>query len=194
MEQLELIRTRRSVRKYLPQKVEREKLDQIVEAGLYAPSPGGRQATRIILIDNQALIDQIGIVNASCERRIRPGVSISTEQPSIIDDQSIRSGFYGCPALAILCIPRENKALANEIGGAYISAQNMCLAAHDLGVGSVIVGRGEATFQQPDMAPLLAKWGVDPDYMPLVFVCLGYIDGSYPHPKPRKDNRVIFVD
>ncbi|MBR2812122.1 MAG: nitroreductase family protein, partial [Solobacterium sp.] len=41
MELLELMKTRRSIRRYKTDAVEREKLDKIVEAGLYAPNPGG---------------------------------------------------------------------------------------------------------------------------------------------------------
>ena len=39
---------------------------------------------------------------------------MSAEQPSIIDDLSIRSGFYGCQALGIVCVP---KAMAGKVNG-----------------------------------------------------------------------------
>ena len=39
MELMDIIRKRRSIRKYLDKKVEREKLDQIIEAGLFAQIP-----------------------------------------------------------------------------------------------------------------------------------------------------------
>ena len=73
----------------------------------------------------------------------------------------------------------------NEIGSAFVCAQNMTLEAYDLGVSSVIVGRAEATFTQPAMQEYLDKWGLDSDYIPLVFVCLGYINGPYPAVKAR---------
>lgn len=99
MELIEIIRNRRSIRKYQSRKVEKEKLDRIVEAGLFAPNPGGRQGTKIILLDDAELIEKIGIVNANCENR-NWDVGVSKDQPSIIDDKSIKSGFYGCQALA----------------------------------------------------------------------------------------------
>ena len=193
MELIDIIRNRRAIRKYLSKKVEREKLEKIVEAGLFAPSSGGDQSSKIILIDNAELIDRIGIVNANCENRSW-GRGVSTDQPSIIDDLSIRSGFYSCPALGVICIQRKFYTYVNAIGTAFISAQNMCLEAYDLGVSSVIVGRAEATFQQPEMQELLSRWGLDPEYMPIAFVCLGYINGDYPSVKARKENRAIFVD
>ena len=192
MEILDIMRNRRSIRKYLTQPVEKEKLDKIVEAGLFAPNPGGRQGTKIILLDDPEMIEKVGIVNANCENR-NWDVGVSKDQPSIIDDKNIKSGFYGCQALAMVCIQRERKDQVNQIGSAFVCAQNMTLEAYDLGVSSVIVGRAEATFSKPGMQELLDQWGLDPAYMPIVFVCLGYIDGLYPAVKARNEGRSIFV-
>ena len=192
MELMDIIKNRRSIRKYQERKVEKEKLDLIVEAGLYAPNPGGRQGTKIILLDDVALIEKIGIVNANCENR-NWDVGVSKDQPSIIDDENIKSGFYGCQALAMICIQRARKDQVNQIGAAFVCAQNMTLEAYDLGVSSVIVGRAEATFSQPGMQEYLDKWGLDPEYMPIVFVCLGYINGAYPAIKARSEGRAIYV-
>lgn len=193
MDLLEMMRTRRSIRKYLETKVEREKLEKIAEAGIFAPNPGGRQGTKIIMIDDAELIEKIGIVNADCENRNWGGSSVSAEQPSIIDDLSIRSGFYGAPALGIVCVPEARKSFVNVIGSAFVCAENMVLEAYSLGVSSCIVGRAEATFRHPEIAALREKWDLDKDYVPLVFVCLGYINGEYPHIKPRNEGRVLFV-
>lgn len=192
MELLKMIRTRRSIRKYTDQPVEREKLEAIMEAGLYAPNPGGRQGTKIIMLEDAALIDRIGVVNADCENR-NWNAGVSAEQPSIIDDLSIKSGFYRCRALAMVCIKRASKRAVNAIGSAFVCAENMVLEACALGVSSVIVGRAEATFSKPGMQELLDQWGLDPEYMPIVFVCLGYIDGPYPPVKARHEGRAIFV-
>ena len=45
MEMLEKMKMRRSIRKYRKVPVEREKLEMIMEAGLYAPNPGGDDVT-----------------------------------------------------------------------------------------------------------------------------------------------------
>lgn len=192
MDMLEKMRRRRSIRKYTDKRIERSLLEGIMNAGLYAPNPGGRQGTRIIMLDDPAVIEQIGVVNADCENRSWK-FGVSKEQPSIIDDLSIKSGFYGCTALAMVCIARSSKNAVNAIGSAFVSAQNMVMAAYDMGVASCIVGRAEATFSKPGMQELLDKWGLDSEYMPMVFVCLGYIDGEYPDIKPVNEGRTIFV-
>lgn len=193
MELLELMQRRRSIRKYLDQRVEKDKLDKIVEAGLFAPNPGGRQGTKILMLDSPALIEKIGIVNANCENRDWGGRGVSAEQPSIIDDLSIKSGFYGCTALGMVCVSKSFAKAVNGIGSAFVCAENMVLEAMELGVSSCIVGRAEATFTQPEMEALLTEWGLEEDYIPVVFVCLGYINGEYPKVKSRKDGRALYV-
>ena len=194
MELLDMIKQRRSIRKYTSQKVEKEKLEKILEAGIYAPNPGGGQGTKIVMLDDAKLIEQIGIVNADCENRDWGGRGVSAEQPSIIDDLSIKSGFYGCTALGIVCVKERMKTMVNGIGSAFVCAENMILEAYDLGISSCIVGRAEATFAKPEMKALLAKWGIDEEYTPLVFVCLGYINGEYPKIKSRLEGRAIYID
>lgn len=192
MELLEMMKTRRSIRKYTEQRVEKEKLEKIVEAGLYAPNPGGGQGSKIVMLDDPELIEKIGIINADCENRNWGGRGVSEEQPSIIDDLSIKSGFYGCTALGIVCVNKGFAGAVNGIGSAFVVAENMVLEAMNLGVSSCIVGRAGATFEKPEMAELLASWGLD-EVQPVVFVCLGYIKGEYPKIKPRKEGRAIFI-
>lgn len=194
MELLELMKSRRSIRKFLAAPVEKEKLEKIMEAGIYAPNPGGRQGAKILMLTDAALIEKIGIVNADCENRNWGGNGVSAEQPSIIDDLSIRSGFYGCQALGIVCVPKAMAGKVNGIGSAFVCAENMVLQAYDVGVSSCIVGRAESTFSHPEMAALIHEWVIGEDYIPIVFVCLGYIDGDYPKIKPRKEGRALWIE
>ena len=194
MELLELMKNRRSIRKFLAAPVEKEKLEKIMEAGIYAPNPGGRQGAKILMLTDAALIEKIGIINADCENRNWGGNGVSAEQPSIIDDLSIRSGFYGCQALGIVCVPKAMAGKVNGIGSAFVCAENMVLQAYDLGVSSCIVGRAEATFSHPEMTALLPAWGLSDEETPIVFVCLGYIDGEYPKAKQRAEGRTLWVE
>lgn len=193
MELLELMKRRRSIRKYQEIPVEREKLEKIMEAGIYAPNPGGRQGTKIVMLEDPALIEKIGIINADAENRNWGGRGVSAEQPSIIDDLSIRSGFYGCQALGIVCTTKAMAERVNGIGSAFVCAENMVLEAYELGVSSCIVGRAADTFVHPEAAAELAKWNLGEDYVPIVFVCLGYIRGDYPQIKPRSEGRTVYI-
>ena len=194
MELLDLIKQRRTIRKYTDQKVEREKIEKIVEAGLNAPNAGGGQGVTFVILEDADLIHEIGVVNANVENRNWGGRGVSDAQPSIIDDLSIKSGFYGCQALAIACINKERAGMVNMIGTAFCGLENMVLEAHDLGIGTCIVGRAHDTFAQPGMQDYLTKWGVPDDLTPIMFLCMGYLDGEYPPYKERKEGRVIYVN
>ena len=53
MEVYEAIKTRRSTRIYDKKEVERDKLNQIIEAGRFAPSGGNSQSTHFIVIQSE---------------------------------------------------------------------------------------------------------------------------------------------
>ena len=52
MDILEFIKSRRSTRKFTDKEIEAEKLNQILEAGRYAPSGGNSQSTHFLVIQN----------------------------------------------------------------------------------------------------------------------------------------------
>lgn len=60
----DLAKVHRSIRKYQNRQIEREDLEKIIEAGLYAPNAGGGQRTKIVAIHNKELCQTIGKFNA----------------------------------------------------------------------------------------------------------------------------------
>lgn len=190
---LELIRTRHSIRRFEKRQIEEETLQKILEAGLYAPSSGNFQSTKIVVCQDAELNEQLGKINRwMMFKGSNPkdwGVTVSTDQPSIVDDASIKSSFYGAPTVLTIfsgngCYSHDNAALV---------AENIMLAAHALGVGSCYIGRTEEVFATDEGAALRKKWGIPEDMDAVCNVLLGYRQGPEPHEKPRKENRIIFV-
>ena len=56
MDILEFIKSRRSTRKFMAKEIEAEKLDQILEAGRYAPSGSNSQSTHFLVIQNEDVL------------------------------------------------------------------------------------------------------------------------------------------
>ena len=105
---LELMKERRSIRKYLEKQIPREALERIVEAGLYAPNAGGGQRSRIVAVRNPVLSEKLGRLNlAHFNRATLAGSFVSAEQPSVIDDPSMKSGFYGAPTVCAIFGPTD---------------------------------------------------------------------------------------
>ena len=192
MELLEQIKARRSIRKYLDKQIPREVLEKIIEAGTYASNAGGGQRSMIIGIRNAQLVEKLGRLNmAHFDRSRLIGSYVSREQPSVIDDPTIKSGFYGAPSL---CIVFAQKDFLYGIPDAFCCAETMLMEAFDLGISSCIVSRAEETFENEIGATLLREWGIPENYIARCFVTLGYIDGEYPQSRPRKENRSKIIE
>jgi len=192
MELFELIKYRRSIRKYQNRQIPREDLEKIIEAGTYAPNAGGGQRSIIVGIRNAELAEKIGKLNvARFDRSRLSGSYVSKDQPSIIDNPSMKSGFYGAPAV---CVIFGQKNFLYSVPDAFCCAENMVLAGAELGVSSCIVARGEETFDNEIGAALLKEWNIPENYIARCFVLLGYCEGEYPNAKPRKENRSRIIE
>jgi nitroreductase len=181
---------RRSIRKYKPEQITDGELDAILEAGLYAPNAGGRQSPIIIVCQNAETNDALGKINKAAfhGRMSTEKAYVSKDQPSIADDASIVSGFYGAPTVLTLFAPRN---FLYSGADCYAAAANITLAAHSLGIGSCIVARAEDTFASEPGRALVEKLGVAEGYEAKVHVTLGYPADNIANAKPRKENRVL---
>lgn len=189
---MDLIKSRHSIRKYTDEQIRKEDLEKILEAGNYAPNAGGGQRSMMVAIHNKELAARIGKMNlARFDRTHLAGNFVSKEQPSTIDDPSIKNGFYDAPS--VICIFAQSNFLFRT-ADAFCMAENMILQATELGIASCIISRGFETFDNEEGRAYMKEWGVPEGYTCQCFVILGYIDGEQPHSKPRKPGRVKIVE
>ena len=192
MELLELMKHRRSIRKYTAEQITREEMEKILEAGASAPNAGGAQRSMIVGVRDAKLTRLIGKLNfLPFDRSSLIGGHVSDEQPSVIDDPNIRDGFYGAPAVVALFGQRD---FLFSVADAFCSAENIVLMATELGLASCIVSRAEETFVTEEGQKLLKAWDVPENYLCRAFVTLGHIDGDYPHAKIVKAGRVKIIE
>lgn len=189
---MDLIKARHSIRKYTDRQISREDMEKILEAGNFAPNAGGGQRSMMVGIRNKELTTKIGMMNLEkFDRTKLSGSYVSKEQPSVIDDSTMKDGFYGAPS--VVAIFGQNHFLFRE-ADAFCCAENMILQATELGLSSCIISRGEETFASPEGQKLLKEWEVPENYSAICFVILGYLDGEQPHTKPRKAGRVKIIE
>ena len=172
MNTLESIKTRRSIRKYKSDPVPQELLNKIIDAGLYAPSGMGRQATIILSVANKEVRDQLSKLNA----RI---MGTDTDP------------FYGAPAVLIVLAKKD---CPTGIYDGSLVMQNLMLAAHELGLGSCWIHRAKEEFELPEGRELLKSLGIEDEYEGIGHCIIGYADGDAPSPAKRKEHRVYSVD
>ena len=167
------MKTRRSIRKYKPDAVGQELLDQIIEAGLYAASGKGQQAAIIIQVTKKELRDKIAEMNAEIggwDKGFDP--------------------FYGAPAMLIVL---GRKDWPTHVYDGSLVMGNMMLAAHELGLGSCWIHRAKEEFASPEGKALLKEWGLSENYVGIGHCILGYRDCEYPEAKERKADYIVRV-
>lgn len=92
---MDIIKARHSIRKYTEKQINREDLEKILEAGNFAPNAGGGQRSMMVAVNNSELTTRIGIMNlVKFDRSNLAGSYVSKEQPSNIDDPTIKNGIF----------------------------------------------------------------------------------------------------
>lgn len=170
------ILTRRSVRKFTGEKVSRQEIEKIVSLAAYAPSWKNTQISRYIAIEDEGT--RAEIVDKFCF----PG----SNNPAII---------LSCPVLIAQtfqknrCGYQRDGSFATDRceGWQYydcgIAAQTFCLAAHDLGLATVIMG----VFDRNGLQEYLQ---VPEDQELMALIALGH-PADQPQPPKRKDTDLL---
>lgn len=163
MEYEELIRKRYSVRAYLSNPVEDEKLQKVIEAGLIAPTAANQQPFQILVVRTASRQEELGQIYT-------------------------RDWFIQAPLILCVCgIP--SRAWRRRDGASYLLADaaivmdHMILEAANLGLGTCWI----AAFDVQASRKIL---GIPDDVEPLFFTPLGY-PADHPVDKERKQQRVL---
>lgn len=168
---LDMLLTRRSVRTYKPDPVPEALLEEVLRAGTYAPTGGGRQSPVLVSVTDKAARDEISRLNAA--------VMGKDTDP-----------YYGAP---VLVLALADPASSTWVEDASCALENMMLAAHALGLGSVWVHREREIFDSEAGKALLRAWGLPETLRGVGSIALGYASGPAPAPAPRKDGYIVRV-
>ena len=171
------IDNRKSVRGYQDRSVDKETLDKIVAAGDKAPL--GAPLSFRVIVDKSLLatIDQ-----EAHDRMLNSGVPFSVERASLPGYRPL----YSAPVLIVIASDPERGAL-----GASAAAENMIIAATDLGLGSCYVVSPIATISDPKYS---GRLDLPEGRKPLVGVLIGYIDDPDIFSRPRTPADIAFVE
>lgn len=193
-ETLQTILHRRAIRRFDARQLAEETLQQILQAGLYAPSAGGRQGVILVVSQNQTINEHLGkIKRANSHPRMADATHyVSHEQPSIADDPHLTNAFYDAPTVITLFAPKNFLFAAEDCA---VAAENMMLAADSLGVGSCYIGQGWTAFAAPYGQQILQQWEIPATHYAVMQLLLGYPrpGDAHPEPKPRKADRILRI-
>lgn len=129
----ECIKTRRSVRKYKSIKISHKDFEEIISLTIFSPSWKNSQIVRFTLIEDDGTKDKIA---QTCMNESKHNQSIISNAPNIIIMSYItgKSGFNSDGSFS------TSKGDRWQMFDSGIAASTLCLAAHDKGFGTVIMG------------------------------------------------------
>lgn len=147
---IEAIKTRRSIRSYSNQAVPKEMIEEILNAGRYAPSSLNMQPWKFVVITDRKLLGDISLSIKGFIKKVYAFLPILRIFIEELKNEMVVGAIrktatskedavlYGAPLLIL--IVSEDKGRWTAVNCA-LAAQNMMLAAHSLGIGSCFIGR-----------------------------------------------------
>jgi nitroreductase len=171
---MNIIKERRSIRKYEDKEVPEDILQQVLESVRWSPSWANTQCWEVIVVKDLAIKEKLqesfGPRNPSTKAIVQAPVVLA------VCGKVKHSGFYKGEVST-----KFEDWLMFDLG---LATQNICLTAHNLGLGTVIVGL-------IDHDKAKGVLGVGRDYELVVLIPLGYPAKGSPAPKRREINEFV---
>ncbi|MCQ1536547.1 nitroreductase family protein [Methanosarcina sp. KYL-1] len=148
METMDAILTRRSIRKYLSKPVTRDVIDEVLKAGMNAPSAGDEQPWHFVILDRHGLLEKIA--------KMHPYAKMLKE----------------APAAVLVCGDESMQKFRDFwVQDCSAASENMLLACHALGLGAVWLGIYPAEKMILEVRNLLS---IPEHVIPFSIIAMGY--------------------
>lgn len=172
---LDFIKSRRSTRKFLEKQVPKDLLEQVVEAGRFAPSGGNCQSTHFMVITNPEVLDKLRdmVQNAFATWEIDENTYKSIVHSVTTAKKGGYVFHYNAPALIVTI---NKKDYGNNIADCSCALENMMLMANSLDLGSVWINQLKWLNEDPDIVAYLKTLGMAEDERVYGALAVGYPD------------------
>ncbi|GAB4309598.1 MAG: nitroreductase family protein [Phototrophicales bacterium] len=173
------IMSRRSLRRYQNKPVPKDIINRILQAGIWAPSAHNRQPWRFVVIETQAVKEQLANAMGT---RLRQDLAADHTPRDVIEADVRRSyeRITSAPVLILVCLSMvdmdtypDEKRTANEyimaVQSVAMAGQNILLAAHSFELGACWMC---APLFAPDI--VTATLNLPSDWQPQGLITLGY--------------------
>ena len=183
---LEAIKTRRSIRKYKSTPVGDKTIELVLEAARWAPSWKNSQCWRFIVVRDSKIKNKLAdtLIAVSADRPNRAAEAIRNAPVAIVACAELGKSGYSARE------PRQPVTDKGEFWYMFdvaLAMQNLVLAAHSLGLGTVYIG----AFDAEEVASIL---GVPEGFCVVSMTPLGYPDEEPPI-RPREElSEIVFYD
>lgn len=189
---LEIIRKRRSIRKYKQEQISDYELSQILEAGRLAPSGGNNQTSHFVVVQNaETLIALKQLVSEEFSKMEVSENTYKSLKSAIM--QSKKGGYdftYNAPTLVIAA---NLRGYGNAMADCAVALENMMLAAASINVGSCWVNQLKWLTDNDRIKDYMNKLGIPKNEVICGGLVLGYSDQKELTPLERKGNLITYI-
>lgn len=194
-----LIKTRRTVRKFLQREVEREKIRELIEAATWAPSAHNSQPWRFFIITSKETKEAFSLAMIrKWEKDLKQDKIDEDTIKQLVKDSHER--FISSPVIIVVFIDmsemqkypderRNSYEKVMAIQSASAAIQNLILLAHAFGLGSN--WRCAPLFAQEEVKKVLR---VNLSWEPIAAISIGYPEEVPPAPKRKSVDEVVVWD
>ena len=175
---LETIKSRRSIRKYLPKQIKDEELDVILESAIYAPTGHNDQPWHFTIIQNKELIDEMSVES----KKVMANSPV--DWMANMGKAEHLHLFYNAPTVVVVS---GKKDTVSPFADCCAAIQNMLITAESLDIGSCWIGLVKFFFENPEN---VEKLNLPENYEPYYAVCLGY-KASHNNVAPERNIDVV---
>lgn len=175
---IETIMTRRSVRDYKEEAVDREQMAKVIECGIYAPSAINMQPWAVRVVDDKAFLD--GVTEIAVK-----------QNPELAEQEGFRNFFRNAPTVAFIACPVESYSGEYDCG---LLSENMMLSAWSMGIGSCCLGSVVPVMNSEEAKPYMERLQLPEGYKLLVAIAFGYPAGENPVAPERDATKAYYVE
>lgn len=163
-ETIRSIMDRRSNRGYEAIPVSEENIEILKQCALASPTARNEQSWHFSFVTNQELILEV--------ERMTVEAAEKAGDEGLIKLMKSRNGkvFYDAPLVVFISADAESPWAEVDTG---IAAQTLALAAHSLGLGSVMIGLCRSAFKQENSESLEQRLGFPQGYKFTLAICIG---------------------
>lgn len=194
----QIVRRRRSIRRYTGRPVERTLIERLLDAAAWAPSAHNRQPWRFVVIEDDKTKERLADAMNAVLRADLAADGLSLEQIAAHAARR-RARLTRAPILILLCMtladmddyPDEKRRHAEwtmATQSVALAGQNLLLAAHAEGLGACWLC---APLFCPDV--VRETLGLPEDWEPQAFISLGWPDESRQKEREPLETRVKFT-
>jgi nitroreductase len=194
MDAFSAILTRRSTRKYSQRLPKKQLIDQVIEAGRYAPSGSNSQTTHLLVFTDQGMLDELAklVQGEFAEMELTDDMYVSLKASINASRKGTYRFHYDAP---VLIVTANRKGYGNAIADSACVLENMMIAANALDLGSCWINQLHWLDEHEKIRAFLSQYGLKEDETITGGLILGYPEGGLPDRRmtERKGNPVTWA-